>query len=220
VVLKSVAVADIPDRLRKGFAVTVGLDFGDLPSWLKVQSNDFGHACCLFGWDEANDRAGFFDPLWDQGARGAWVPWTQITPALWPNGSHSSTIARYSMSGSFAVFDAEVESRKVCDIGVGVKFYRDVELTDLLGSYTSAATEQMFGKRGDSYAVQKNTGKPYADGVVRESIVYVKQGDCKNIRTKPAPITPAPGGCTPEEVIKHQQEGYDLALSVFPPRPK
>jgi len=78
----------------------------------------------------------------------------------------------------------------------------------------------MFGKRGDSYAVQKNTGKPYADGVVRESIVYVKQGDCKNIRTKPAPITPAPGGCTPEEVIKHQQEGYDLALSVFPPRPK
>jgi len=220
VILKSVSVADIPDRLRKGFAVTIGLDFGDLPTWLKVQKNDFGHACVLFGWQEDNKRAGFFDPLWDQGASGAWVPWTQITPALWPDGSHSSTVARYSMSGSYAVFDDEVESRKVCDLATGVKFYRDIELTDLLGTYTSPATDQMHGKRGDAYAVQKATSKPYSDGIVRQTIVFIRQSDAKNIRTLPAPVTPPAGGCSPEEVIKHQQEGYDLALSAFPPRPQ
>ena len=220
VLLKSVSVADIPDRLRKGFAVTIGLDFGDLPTWLKVQKNDFGHACVLFGWQEADKRAGFFDPLWDQGARGAWVPWTQITPALWPDGSHSSTIERFSMSGSFAVFDAEVESRKVCDIATGVDFFRDVELTDKLGDYTAPATEQMFGQRSGAYAVQKATSKPYTDGVVRQSIVYIKAADAKNIRTLPAPVTPPPGGgYTEADLLKAKQEGYDLALSVFPPRP-
>ena len=219
VILKSVAIADIPDRLRKGFAVTIGLDFGDLPDWLKVQGNDFGHACVLFGWQEANDRAGFFDPLWDQGARGAWVPWTSITKALWPNGSHSSTIARFStMSGSYAVFDEEVESRKVCDLAVGVKFYRDVELTDLLGEYTAKATDQMHGRRGDAYAVQKATSKPYTDGIVRQSIVFIRQSDAKNIRTNPAP--PTGGGYTEADLLKAKQEGYDLALSVFPPRPE
>jgi len=94
VTLLSVAIADIPDRLRKGFAVTAGCQYGKLPGYLKVQTNDFGHAVCLFGWDEANDRAGFFDPLWTQGASGAWVPWTTVKNALWANGNHSTTTVR------------------------------------------------------------------------------------------------------------------------------
>src|SRR6187402_3334103 len=56
VTLKSVAVADIPARLRAGFAVVVAVQYSKLPSYLKVQSNDFGHADLLFGWDEADDR--------------------------------------------------------------------------------------------------------------------------------------------------------------------
>jgi hypothetical protein len=94
VTLANVNIADIPNRLRAGFAVCVGLQYGQLPAWLKVQTNDFGHAVCLFGWDELDDRAGFFDPLWSQGAAGAWVPWSAIANAVWPNKNHSTTVSR------------------------------------------------------------------------------------------------------------------------------
>lgn len=94
VTLLSVAIADIPDRLRKGFAVEAAIQYADLPGWLKVQTNDFGHSVTLFGWDEANDRAGFFDPLWTQGASGAWVPWGSVKAALWENGNHNTTTVK------------------------------------------------------------------------------------------------------------------------------
>lgn len=94
VTLLGVAIEDIPDRLRKGFAVEVAVQYADLPAWLKVQKNDFGHTVLLFGWREAENRAGFFDPLWSQGARGAWAPWTSVKRALWANGNHNTTTLR------------------------------------------------------------------------------------------------------------------------------
>lgn len=94
VTLMSVAIEDIPDRLRKGFAVEVAIQYAKLAGWLKVQTNDFGHSVLLFGWQEANNRAGFFDPLWSQGARGAWAPWTTIKAALWENGNHNTTTVK------------------------------------------------------------------------------------------------------------------------------
>lgn len=99
VTLQDVSIANIPARLRAGFAVTVGIQYAELPDWLKVQTNDFGHAVTLFGWDELDDQAGFFDPLWTQGARGAWVPWSQVVQALWPNKNHSTTVTKISSGG-------------------------------------------------------------------------------------------------------------------------
>jgi len=93
--LDPLARDEIPGRLRNGYAVVVNLDYADLPGWLKVQSGSFGHSCALFGWREDADLVGFFDPLWPQGARGAWAPWSAIKPALWGDGEHSSTVIRW-----------------------------------------------------------------------------------------------------------------------------
>jgi len=94
ITLKSVAIADIPDRLRKGFAVVAAVQYREMPGPLKVQTNDFGHSVCLFGWRESDDCCGVFDPLWSQGAAGAWSPWSNFNDALWANGNHSTTIVR------------------------------------------------------------------------------------------------------------------------------
>jgi hypothetical protein len=91
VTLSSIAISEIPNRLREDYAVTVGLQYAELPDYLKVQGNDFGHACCLFGWKEDGDYVGFFDPLWPQDARGAWAKWTDVKAALWSDGNHSTT---------------------------------------------------------------------------------------------------------------------------------
>ena len=50
VTLDAIAVEEIPDRLRAGYAVTAGLQYGDLPDYLRVQNGDFGHAVCLYRW--------------------------------------------------------------------------------------------------------------------------------------------------------------------------
>lgn len=94
------AVSELPDRLRAGDVVTVGLDYAQLPSYLRVQSGSFGHAVMLRGWDDdvpdpgSDSLVGFFDPLWPQGARGAWARWGDVKQALWGDGNHSSTPAR------------------------------------------------------------------------------------------------------------------------------
>jgi hypothetical protein len=94
--LNAVDIADIPARLRAGYAVTVGLQYKDLPAYLKVQTNDFGHAACLYGWD--GNKAGYFDPIWSQGASGAWALWDDVKDALWGNGNHSTTVIKRSDS--------------------------------------------------------------------------------------------------------------------------
>lgn len=93
--LEALAVAEIPGVLRDGFAVVVNLDYAQLPSWLRVQSGSFGHSCTLYGWQEDGDLVGFFDPLWPEGARGAWATWAEVKPALWGDGEHSGTTTRW-----------------------------------------------------------------------------------------------------------------------------
>jgi hypothetical protein len=97
VTLKSVAISEIKEKLAQGYAVTVGLQYADLPGYLKVQGGDFGHACCLYGIQqrEDDDRVGFFDPLYPQGARGAWARWNDVKAALWSDGNHSATTVLY-----------------------------------------------------------------------------------------------------------------------------
>jgi hypothetical protein len=97
ITLKSIAISEIKERLSDGYAVTVGLQYAELPGYLKVQGGDFGHACCLYGIQhrDDDDRVGFFDPLWPQGARGAWAKWADVKAALWGDGNHSTTTVRY-----------------------------------------------------------------------------------------------------------------------------
>jgi hypothetical protein len=84
-------------RIRAGYAVAVSLTYAQLPDYLKVQANDFGHCILLKGHrvDGANVLVGVFDPLWEQGSQGAWAKWTDVGPALWDTGHTSSTV-KYS----------------------------------------------------------------------------------------------------------------------------
>jgi hypothetical protein len=92
VTLDAVAVSEIKDRLRSGYAVEIACQYADLPSYLRVQSGDFGHSVMLYGFveDGDDDLVGFFDPLWPQDARGAWARWLDIKPALWSDGNHNA----------------------------------------------------------------------------------------------------------------------------------
>jgi len=91
--LRPLAVDEIRDVLRDGFAVVVNLDYADLPDWLRVQGGSFGHSCTLYGIRD--ELVGFYDPLWPQGASGAWATWDEIRPALWADGEHSGTTTRW-----------------------------------------------------------------------------------------------------------------------------
>jgi hypothetical protein len=95
VTLDALAVSEIPGVLRDGFAVVVNLDYAQLPPFLKVQGGSFGHSCCLYGWSEDRDLVGFFDPLWPEGAAGAWAPWSDVRDALWGDGEHSGTVTSW-----------------------------------------------------------------------------------------------------------------------------
>ena len=92
ITLSAIAVDEIPDRLRAGYAVTAGLQYADLPDYLRVQNNDFGHAVCLYRWRDDEEYLGFYDPLWPQGADGAWAKWSDVKRALWGDGNHSTTV--------------------------------------------------------------------------------------------------------------------------------
>jgi hypothetical protein len=221
VTLKSVAVADIPARLRAGFAVVIADQYAKLPSYLKVQSNDFGHANVLFGWDEADDRVGFFDPLWTQGARGAWAPWTSIIPALWANGNHSTTTARLvSVAGDYVIYDAEVHSRKTGSV-TKVDFYNDWQMTQKRGTTgTAPATFQIMGYRGDALAMQVKTAQGWADGVAKTTLVFIDKTKVTDIKTDPN--WPGTVDCA-DEVKAATQAEYDRVTKgstiSFPPKP-
>lgn len=217
----SVAVADIPDRLRKGFAVVASVQYAKLPDYLRIQVNDFGHSICLFGWDDPDSRGGVFDPLWDQGARGAWSPWAHIQPALWGDGNHLTTTVRVMpMAGDYVIFDEQVQSLKTGQVAASTPFFNDWTMNSKRGSVGAAPIKcQMMGYRGDAYAIQVKTGQGWSDGVSRVTLVFVDKDRVSDIRDAEPPKPPAPAGCSEEELLAAEQRGYDLALSVFPPRP-
>ena len=135
--------------------------------------------------------------------------------------SSTTTVKRVQeiMSGDYAIYDAEVQSRKTGKIAKGVPFFNDWQLTQKRGTTSGDLTVQMMGYRNNAIAVQVKTGQGWSDGVSRPTLVFFDKTKVTGITTAPEPQPPQPAGCTPDEVIKHQQEGYDLALSVFPKRP-
>jgi hypothetical protein len=217
ITLLNIAIADIPDRLAKGFSVVVAVQYARLPDWIKVQANDFGHAVTLFGYDVG--RVGFFDPLWDQGARGAWTPWPSVLNALWENGNHNTTTVRLMTvaGGDYIIYDDQVTSLKLGDVAPETDFFNDWAMTERRGAIgVNGGRVQIMGYRGSSLAIQINSSQGWTDGISRPTLVYVPKSKVTNIIDT---VPPSTVGCTPEEVLAAEQRGYDLALSAFPPRP-
>ena len=216
VTLKSVSISDIPQRLKDGFAVTAGIQYARLPAWLKVQSNDFGHAVTLFGWDAPTNRCGMFDPLWTQGARGAWVPWVSMREALWPNGNHSTTTVRMvAMAGDYVIFDDLVETRRTGAIAQGTPFFNDWKLTDERGKVAGSGNRfRIYGQRQDAYAVRVNTSQGWSSDDAKPTLVFVRKTKVTDIKDS-APLPPGSGGATDEEIanaILARDEEWEQAL--------
>jgi hypothetical protein len=85
-------------RLKAGFAVTVTVQYTKLPSYLKVQSNDFVHKVTLYGHRiaerDGRSYVGFFDPLYEQGSQGTWAKWIDLKDAMFDTGHNTTTIRR------------------------------------------------------------------------------------------------------------------------------
>jgi hypothetical protein len=102
-------------------------------------------------------------------------------------------------------------------VAAGTPFYNDWQLSAQRGSVGTAAIKcQLFGYRGHAIALQVKTGQGWPDGVSRVTMVYVDSGAVSGVVDAP-PATG--GGATEAQLLAARQEGYDLALSVFPPRP-
>ena len=92
----AITKAAVVARVKQGFAVTVALQYIKLPSYLKVQTNDFGHCSTLYGARTEGGVVylGYFDPLYAQGSQGTWTKWADIDQALW-DGGHNTTVKKF-----------------------------------------------------------------------------------------------------------------------------
>ena len=168
-------MSEITGRLREGYAVAISLQYADLPDYLKVQGGDFGHGATLYGWKEG-PWVGYFDPLWPQGARGAWAKWSDLTPALWSDGNPSTTLTRWGPAPEetdMPISAADgLTSNLRADVPQGLDFYADPNLTRREGSMSAPATVVYVGNPvgetvpGGSRAIKVTTGAVYNDGEV------------------------------------------------------
>jgi hypothetical protein len=230
ITLADVAKKDIVDRLREGYAVVASIQYGQLPDWLKVQSNDFGHSVTLYGW-RAGDRVGFFDPLWRQRAKGAWAPWTDIDQALWASGHSTTTVQRtVAPTGdtelSINTSGNDLTSAKRVVINVDTDIFKEASGANRIATAKKGYSYPYIGnpQNASRYAALIQTGLIYEDKVVRPTVLYVEKADAK---VEAAP--PVPSACSPEELLKAKQEEYDRIKAgakathavtvVLPPRP-
>lgn len=194
--LEAIARDEIRDRLEAGYAVSASVQYGDVPDYLKVQGGDFGHGVTLYGYRGEDDLLGYFDPLWPQGAQGAWTRWRDLEPALWSDGNHSTTLTRWASAAredDMAIVSAAgLASNLRARIAQGVDWFEDANLTRRGGSMSANADVAYIGAPvGESgaaaYAVQVNTGAIYSDGQVRATVVYVAAADADTYSVPPPP---------------------------------
>jgi hypothetical protein len=198
ITLEAVAVSEIRGQLGAGLAVAVSLQYADLPDYLKVQGGDFGHGATLYGYRQADDLVGYFDPLWPQGAAGAWARWSDLTPSLWSDGNHSTTLRSWGAppGGSDVAIKAapNLTTGQRADVEAGVEFYADANLTQREGSFAKLSTVWVVGApigetvAGGSRAIQVTTGSVYSDGASYPTIVYVA-ADAIDPYSVPPPMT-------------------------------
>lgn len=243
VTLRSVAIDDIPQRLKDGYAVVAGVQYADLASWLKVQDNDFGHAVCLFGW-QPGDQAGFFDPLWTQGARGAWTPWSTVKRALWPNGNHSTTTVRLVSEGDMGIYFNPARWKAEKDIPVYLDSDFVTKITTIKSGtvFSTVGYKAMVDSDGWSSAaraVRVSTGAlvPGSDDVAQEAILWAKGADFPSASIKTDvewdlsiwrlmgdpdgryPASESPDNPDPGEVVAARDAQWEAALRGGNPWP-
>jgi hypothetical protein len=102
-------------RVRQGYAVAVSLTYRQLPSYLKVQVNDFGHCVMLKGHrvTDGVTYVGYFDPLYEQGSQGSWARWSDVEPALWSTGHSTNTTKYVPPTGRYTLHIDEKASVRV-----------------------------------------------------------------------------------------------------------
>jgi len=132
-----------------------------------------------------------------------------ITDAHVPGAAGGDNVAQRGITSRTPVLIKILEGQDIFDLDGNTKLYDsaaerlDVYSPCQRGSHTD-------GKRWREWYID-----PDGTGKTPTISVLSKVSD-SNI--KPLPTPPA-AGCTPEQLTKAKQEGYDLALSVFPPRP-
>jgi hypothetical protein len=184
--LEAVDIADIPARLRAGYAVTVGLQYKDLPPYLKVQTNDFGHAACLYGWD--GNKVGYFDPIWTQGSSGAWALWDDVKDALWGNGNHSTTVIKRSDStgggGDMGIYfnPAQWKASKDIPVFLDSNFAKQITTIKKGGIFCTIGAKAVVdadGRDSSARAVLVSTGGliPGTGEAAQKAILWAKGAD-------------------------------------------
>jgi hypothetical protein len=232
VTLSSVAKSGIMARLRAGYAVVIADQYAKLPDYLKVQTNDFGHSNLLFGYrkDSAGvEFIGFFDPLWPQGAQGAWTKWADIDQALWADGNHSTTVVKLVAppppTGS-DVMESFTTPAKPSTIKVikGGKLYDNSEFTSDAQTITvdpGPRAMPLVGTVTGGYMVDYVN----SSGVDQNKAYWVKSADTTGgVVVTPPHTCPPPVVCPPVPDIPAiekaaKQEEWDTMIAVFPPRP-
>lgn len=220
VTLEAIAVNEIPDRLGSGFAVAASLQYGDLPDYLRIQSNDFGHGVCLYGYRGSDDCVGYFDPLWPGGSQGAWAKWADVKRALWSDGNHSATVTRWGAASevemSINAANGLVTGLRA-DVPAGLEFFGDANLSKRLGQMSKAANVVYVGNPigetvpGGARAILVNTGSAYSDGSVRPTIVYVAAD-----AIDPVSVPPPASGDVDEAIALRDADWRDWLLDGSP----
>jgi hypothetical protein len=172
ITLEALAVSEIKGRLQAGFAVAASLQYGDLPSYLKVQGGDFGHGVTLYGYRETDDCVGYFDPLWPSGARGAWAKWADVKRALWGDGNHSTTVSRWTFQISEDVMFnvAPVTTHRDAVVRNGAILYRDSELTE---RYSAVGEDTALGFLGSTNTAHVVVNSGNTNYVLREDVLAI-----------------------------------------------
>jgi hypothetical protein len=178
--LEAIATSEIRDQLEAGYAVSASLQYADLPDYLKVQGGDFGHGVCLYGYKAADDLVGYFDPLWPQGAQGAWTRWQDLSPSLWSDGNHSTTTTRWSVAPPLPVAEdvmfnvAPMTTHRDAIVANCSILYTDSGLTTRYSSASGDTALGFVGATADAYIVVNAGNTNY---VRREDVLDIVPND-------------------------------------------
>jgi hypothetical protein len=206
-------------RVKQGFAVTISLQYIRLPSYLKVQTNDFGHCAVLFGHRVENGvtYVGYFDPLYAQGSQGTWTKWADIDQALWDAG-HNTTVVKYTPpkpppvtppTGSSTEDDYVTTPAKPMQVdvpkGKWLYTYSDFRTDNGNVQIDPARDMPLAGyTKGGDYAVGY---EPSSNVPTNLKVMYLKKAD-GTLKAYPPPAAP-PGAPTKEQILAIRKAEYE-----------
>jgi hypothetical protein len=203
-------------RVKQGFGVTISIQYIKLPSYLKVQTNDFGHSVMLRGYrsEGGYDLVGYFDPLYEQGAQGSWARWVDIDQALWDGGHNTATtkwvpptpppVTPPTGSSTEDDYVTTPAIPKQLDVPSGKWLYIHSDFRTDPGNVQISPARQMplagFTAKGD-YAVGY---EPASNVPTNLKVMYVKKADATVIGYPPPPAS----GPTPDQVLAIRKAEY------------